>query len=66
MNDDFNGINPITIIKDSRYSRYLIQNEFVLEMATYENIFLQFREIHNMLDDFNANKDGRECINAKE
>ena len=51
MNNDFNGINPTTIIKDSRYSRYLIQNEFVLEMATYENIFLQFREIHNMLDD---------------
>ena len=44
-------INPIIIIKDSRFSHYLIDNEFMLEINIYKNIYYNLKEIVNILDE---------------
>ena len=43
-------INPIEIIRSSRFNHYLIENEFVLEMKTYENMFHILKDISDSID----------------
>ena len=51
MDERLNGVNPITVIKGSGFSHYLIDHEFVFEMIMYENMFLQLMEIRSKIDE---------------
>ena len=44
------NINPIQIIRSSRFNHYLIENEFVLEMKIYENMFHILKDISDSID----------------
>ena len=48
------NINPIQIIRSSRFNHYLIENEFVLEMKTYENMFHILKDISDSIDKFDT------------
>lgn len=45
------NINPIQIIRSSRFNHYLIENEFVLEMKAYENMYSILKDISDGLDE---------------
>jgi len=45
------GINPITVINDSRFSHYLIDHECRLELKMYEDMYLQLNAISDIMDE---------------